>query len=583
MIKYFIYIILIISSLASSENNSSKLVYFYGDREFDDDKLAEVIDAKTKSFWEFYKNDNINIKSEIIPSISQSLTSFYNYQGYYSSDVNIKETSKKVNITISKNRAVLITNIKISTDLNVSDLITFKVGDKFNSKIFLNIKKHIIDRLLKNGYCSYTLNTKAYVDLENFSVELIYDIEKKGICKFNDINITGLDTVDKRVILSRMRTIKGSTFNSILVQESSDNLYKLNLFNEIIIDATKKDHNKVRVDVIVKENDKSYYGETGLGYDTYIGWRVNGKLSKNNFLGGGRKISFNFGYSLQEELLKLSYFQPAFTDIKDNYADLFLNWGYSNLEFNGFRERNVQFNTYLEHENHRLKIRLGLSVQDILITNVAPKTSLTQAINSGRFNLLYPYINIIYDHRDSKINPQFGYYLSYYAEFGGSFQDTPSPFFKVIGEARGIYTISKLTIASVLKAGIVDEALENGIPETKYFYGGGVNSNRAYKYKSLGVIQTPTKSSIYGASSMLNLSVEANYAIDNIVENLALALFVDNSMLNEKSYDFNGDIISSIGVGVRYKLNFGVIKVDFAFNRKDYSQNGLSFGIGQVF
>ena len=583
MIKYFIYILFIFSYIQADEDNSTKFVYFYGDREFDDVKLAEVIDAKTRSFWQFYKDNNITIKIDIIPSIKASLINFYNYQGYYSSVFSVDEKDNNIDIKISKNRPVLITDINISTDYNVTSLINFRVGDRFNSQKFIKIKKHIIDKLLKDGYCSYELSTKAYVDLEKFTVELVYRIAKKDICIFKDINITGLKTMTKRVILSRMRTNQGFTFNSTLVQESSDNLYKLNLFKEIIIDATKKRDNNVTVDVNVTENKKNYYGEVGLGFDTYIGKRIHGTLSKNNFLGGGRNINFNFSYSDQNELVKLSFFQPAFLDIKDRYADLFLNLGYSNLEFNGFREKSSEFNAYLEHENHRLKFRLGLSIEDILITNVSPKTSVTQAINSGRFNLLYPYINIIYDHRDSKINPQFGYYLSYYAEFGGSFQDTPTPFFKMIAEARAIYTLSNLTIATIVRVGAIDEVLDSGIPESKYFFGGGVNSNRAYKYKSLGVIKSPTQSSIYGASSMLNISIEANYALDNIYENLALAVFTDNSILNEKSYDFEGDIISSIGLGIRYKLNFGVIKVDFAFNRKDFSQNGVSFGIGQAF
>lgn len=585
MIRYFYYIFLLFSFLGANESNTTKEVYFFGDRGFDDSTLVEAIDAKGKSFWEFYKDNNITIKSEIIPSISQSLSSFYKYHGYYASEFSIKESDKKVNITIQKNKSVRITDINITSDFNITELISFKIGDNFDSKKFAKIKQEIINKLLKNGYCSYELSTKAYVDLEKFSVELVYAIEKRGICVFDNVQIGGLKSIGKRVILSRLYTKKGLQFNSNLVKESSDNLFKLNLFNEILIDASKKSDNKVLVEINVTENKKNYYGEIGLGFDTYIGKKIHGILSKNNFLGGGRKIDFNFAYSTQEQLTKLSYFQPAFSNIEDYYVDLFFRLGYSNLEYDGFREKKTQFNSYLEYQSHRLKLRLGFSIENIFITNVALKKNrvLTQAINSGNFNLAYPYINVIYDHRDDKIDPQFGYYLSYYAEFGGSLQDTPTPFFKMIAEARAIYTISKLTIATVFKVGAIDEMLESGIPESKYFFAGGVNSNRAYKYQSLGVITSVTQSSIFGASSMANLSIEANYPIDNLVDNLGVALFVDNTMLNENSYDFSGDIISSIGFGLRYKLNFGVAKFDFAFNRKDFFQNGFSFGIGQSF
>ena len=121
---------------------------------------------------------------------------------------------------------------------------------------------------------------------------------------------------------------------------------------------------------------------------------------------------------------------------------------------------------------------------------------------------------------------------------------------------------------------------KNDIPESKLFFAGGVNSNRAYGYKRVGVIYSPTLYGIEGGSTMTNLSLEANYPIG---DNLYAAVFSDNTMLTKDEYDFSGDILSSAGLGVRYITPFGPIKLDVGMNVHDTSEYAMHFQIGQSF
>ena len=155
-----------------------------------------------------------------------------------------------------------------------------------------------------------------------------------------------------------------------------------------------------------------------------------------------------------------------------------------------------------------------------------------------------------------------------------------SIYMKTLFEGRIIHTISDLTLSAVGKVGIVDAEVKEGIPESKYFFGGGSYSNRAYGFREIGVIISPTEHSINGASTMLNLSLEANFQAWG---NVYGAVFTDNTMLTEDSYDFLGDVISSAGLGVRYMTPIGPLKLDAGFNVNDTSQYGISFQIGQSF
>jgi len=119
-----------------------------------------------------------------------------------------------------------------------------------------------------------------------------------------------------------------------------------------------------------------------------------------------------------------------------------------------------------------------------------------------------------------------------------------------------------------------------GIPESKKFFGGGAYSNRAYGFRELGIITSPTEYLTWGAMSMANLSLEFDYPVWG---DLSAAVFTDNTMLTAESYDFSGEIITSAGVGVRYMTPVGPFKLDVGMNVSDPSQYGISFQIGQSF
>jgi translocation and assembly module TamA len=310
---------------------------------------------------------------------------------------------------------------------------------------------------------------------------------------------------------------------------------------------------------------------------------VHTEVTKYNFLGNAQKVQLKAGWSKKEQLLTLNYFKPVFFTLFGYQFDLGGSIGYSNLEFDGFQEEKSFTKGYLSYNSSKIKLDVGLSAEKILITgvdNLREGEVLEQAVREGNFVLFYPYIDFVYDARDSKLNPKYGYYFSAYSEMGLAEEGDASVYLKTLIEGRLIYTWNKLTLSSVGRVGIIDESSDTGLPESKYFFGGGSYSIRAYGYQELGVILSPTEDSINGASTLLNLSLEMNYPIWGDIYG---AVFSDNTMLNEESYDFDGDIISSLGLGARYMTAIGPFKLDVGVNSQDTSQYGISFQIGQSF
>jgi translocation and assembly module TamA len=558
-------------------------IHFTGQKHFDEERLQDALGVTTPGFFQFWKDDTPRIKDKLLPTLELSLKRFYESEGFYDAVFVIKETNTTVFVSVNENQPVKVRDINISSDYDISSLITMEEGDIFRAETFISIKSEIIKTLLNDGYCSYDLDTKAYVDLEQHTVDLRYQLQKGGVCTFGKLTTSGLETIDEDVIASRVKAKEGERFSKELIQTTSNNLYRLNAFDSVVINADRKFYNVVPVDITFAEMEKPYHLETGAGYDTFVGARVHGEITKHNFLGNAQQLKLNAAWSQKEQLIRLGYFKPALFDIWDYTIDTGGSLGYSNLEFEGFKEEKTFIRGYLEHEAERLKLRAGIALENIVIDaleNLAVGETLSQAVNEGTFNLLYPYVDLVYDARDSKLNPKYGHYLAAYSEFGLSKGDDPSVYMKLLLEGRIIHTFEALTLSAVGKVGVLDDESDKGLPESKYFFGGGVYSNRAYGFREIGVIVSPTEDTINGASSMANLSLEANYPVWGDIYG---AVFTDNTMLTDQSYNFKGDVISAVGVGVRYMTPIGPFKLDVGFNVEDHAQYGISFQIGQSF
>jgi translocation and assembly module TamA len=592
--KHLFLLLLFLNSFASagffSDDNETKeielpthIIHFTGQEVFEESELLDAVSAEHKSFYEFWKDDTATIKDKLLPTLDATLQQYFDSEGYYDAQFKIKQTKTDVTIEIKENEPVLVDDINISSDYDLSELLTFKKGDIFRAKDFIAVKGNIASQMLKEGYCSYDLNTKAYVDLDKHTVNMKFDLKKGGICTFGNVTVYGTKTIDDDIIRSRVRAREGERFNLELVKNTYDALYGLHAFDSVLVDVDRKFYNVVPVDIKVSEMEKPYHFEAGAGYDSYVGARVHTSITKHNFLGQAQQLQLDLSWSQEEQVAILSFFKPVIWEPYGFYLDLGAKGGYSHLGYDGYYEEKIFFRTYLNHVSERFDIKLGIALEgiDILERDDGKEKLPDYAYNL--FLLTYPYLDVIYDARDSKLNPKYGYYLRGYGEWGIPTDSETSDYQKYLLEARGIYTVSDLTMAIVGKVGVIeigDEVNNRGIPESKKFYAGGMYSNRAYGFREIGVITSPTTDLINGAQTWLNLMVEADYPIWG---DLYGAVFSDNTMLTMDSMDFDGEIISSAGVGVRYMTPVGPLKLDVGFNVEDPSIYGIQFQIGQSF
>jgi len=582
--KLLFFILLAMQSVvyAKDANTTKHSIKIDGHTVFETQRLQDVLSIDTGSVLTFWKDTLPTIDDKLLPTLEATLKSFYDSEGYYDATFKIDETDTTVTIDIDAKTPVRVQEINVSVDANVTALIQLKKEDRFRAKAFIETKQNMIKQLLNEGYCSYDLETKAYVDLDKKRADLVYTLHKGEFCTFGEPNIVGLKSIDEKVIRSRVQAKKGERFDPKKVRETYTGIYSLNAFDSVQIAVDRKFYNVVPIDIKLSEVENAYHFEGGVGYDTYIGPRIHASLIKKNFYGNAQQTGVRLSWSKKEQLAIGEYYKPALFLLAGYGIDFGTEFGYSNLEYRGFQEDKGFAKAYVEHNEGRMKLRVGAALENIDITasnNLKSYQTLTQAVSEGNFLLLYPYMDVVYDTRDDKLNPKYGYYLSVALEYGLDYKPNATSYIKSLFEARGIHTFDALTLAAVAKVGVVDEKTHT-LPESKRFFAGGSYTNRAYGFNSIGVIASPRTDTIFGASTWLNLSLEADYPI---VGNVYGAVFTDNTMLNDTSYDFRGEVISSAGLGIRYLTPIGPFKVDVGWNVNKPSEYGISFQIGQSF
>jgi len=563
---------------SEEENTDKREIHFRGAEHVSIEKLQNAMKVEMPYFFQFWKKQEAKINVKHLGTLKTSLQNFYRSEGFYDARFKIRTSKTDVSVSISENRPIRVHSVKIDSDYDIEPFVTLKQGDIFRTEAFKTLKHKIKQQLLQNGYCCYDLDSKAYLDTQKHQAALKIVLKKGELCTFGKITVKGLKSIKDDLILSRLRVKEGEPFNSKKIRESYDALYGLGAFNAISIKYDTKASSVVPLEIIGTEISKPWYFKGGLGYDTDIGFRLTADAVRTNFHGDAKQLSLRLAYSHIEQVVETNYFIPAFLKVSDKYLDLNNNAGYSQYKFSGFQEKKSYLDAAMIYSGEKLTLHTGLALENIDIS-LLDEQYIDTDFEIGNYLLAGPFFSFRYDSRDSKIDPKYGYFLEGKASYALPYNDQASSYFKYSLEGRAIYTFKDLTLSAVGLVGSID-SIQNVTPESKYFFGGGVNSNRAYGNKRIGITLSPTLFSIQGGSTIENLSLEANYPLLN---NLYAALFSDNTLINGDSNDFAGEVISSAGGGLRYKTPIGPLKIDVGWNINDPSQYGIYFLVGQSF
>ncbi|HHS92860.1 MAG TPA: hypothetical protein ENK82_05890, partial [Campylobacterales bacterium] len=159
-------------------------VIFEGNQAISSSELEEMIGVEKAPVYLFWKDHTPKVDARLRSKLNETFRLFYQSEGFYEANISHRMTSKGLFVSIKENRPIVIKEISVSSDLDLSEEINLEEGSRFRAKDFSEMKRNIKAKLQNLGYCSPKLSTKAYLSLEEYAARIVVKLEKKRLCHF---------------------------------------------------------------------------------------------------------------------------------------------------------------------------------------------------------------------------------------------------------------------------------------------------------------------------------------------------------------------------------------------------------------
>ena len=496
------------------------------------------------------------LHKEATSNIASALAPF----GYYNSTVKATLTQDKTGFhatyVIDKGEPVLVASVNNIVIGGGRDNRTLKkalqswslsVDDILDQQLYEKEKKKLVNAAINQGYLDVAfIKKELIVNPTTNKAEITLILDTKGQYFFGDTTCKQ-DVLEQGLLDRYLPYTKGDIYSPAKIFELQSILYKTDFFSRVVVKGQMDkivDHT-IPVEIELVSPDKLNKYSVGAGYATDTG--IRGKLDWSNRIlnNRGHKISAYSQIAELENSLTFIYEIPR----KDpRYDTLIHSVGYQDTTWDDTDTRLLTGAVSQEHSGPRFKLSTGLEVRDE-VYDIGD--------TSGDSTLLLPSLNAGYIWADDILNTKNG--LSTSVNFLGAYKGfiSDASFLQATASGKAIVTplkewklIGRLSLGATLVDSI------DSLPPSLRYYAGGDSSIRGYSYKSIGT--EDSSGTVIGGRYLIVQSIEVERIING---NLSVAGFWDGGTATD---DLSLDYYQGVGVGIRFRLPFGQIRIDVA-------------------
>ena len=413
-------------------------INFVGNKEYSDSTLRGIIDTKESRWYRFLSNAD-TYDPDRITYDRELLRKFYLSEGY----ADFRVVSAVAELTPDRDGFVVTFTVdegerykfgKIDVDIKLKDLpkesvlplLTVKSGDWYDANAVERSISLLTDVLGNRGYAFVEVKPQIKRNREEKTIDITFNVQEGPEVYVERIDINGnVRTLDK-VIRREMRLVEGDAFNTNKLQRSKERIKNLGFFKKV--ETTTAQGSAPDKTVVTVEVEEQSTGELslGVGFSTTDGPLADISLHERNFLGRGQDVRIGTVVSFRSQQVDLSFTEPYFLD--SNVAagfDLFeVKTSPTAAFFSGSTPAYQQFSYggslragYQLTENLRQTLKYTARSDDI--TDVQNSASLFIALQEGTHTTSSIGQVLLYDRRDSRIDPTSGWYASLGNDFAG--------------------------------------------------------------------------------------------------------------------------------------------------------------------
>ena len=412
-------------------------IIFVGNQRFSESRLESIIMTKETRWYRFFTTDD-TYDPDRMAYDRELLRKYYLNNGFADFKVisvvaELDSDSQDFYITYTLDEGEVYTfgDVKIINNLSKFDAsqlnneITFSPGDTYRlrdvEKTIDNLNRAVGDQ----GFAFIEIEPKAEKDPKTHTVKMTFEIKEGKHIYINRINIRGNDRTNDHVIRREFRFAEGDPYNTSRLNRSEQRIKDLGYFKKVEFseqEAGVPDKVDVNVDV---EDQVTGQMQFAAGYSTSEGALGAIMANERNVMGEGYIWNLKAMMSQQSIDTRTGFYDPYFLDrrllagaevfytqqkydTRKNFWDEYKMGSVGSNVTSGYEitESLRQTWTYTVREDHIGAFKPGVS----------------PFLQSQKGDWLYSGFGhaLVYDKRDSRIDPTEGYYASVGNEFAGA-------------------------------------------------------------------------------------------------------------------------------------------------------------------
>ena len=407
----------------------------------------------------------------------------------------------------------------------------------------------------------------------NGKVQALFTVTPKHQFTFDGITTKGEGRLKQQFLERRFASLHGKVYNPAQLDERYRELLRTGLFRTLRINSVAQDDHTVRLDLSVEEAKARELGFS-LGGSSEEGIEVGLRLGDRNLFGWGRPLTFSLDVSSRTLRSDLLYVDPWLFDSNFSlrshlYALDRDEIGYSKIE-QGFR-------TDISRKlTKNIEVAAFVAVRHVQLTKVLVEPAYVGPIN---YKVDSVGLTQSVDYRDSPINPSKGWIFN--SAFDLDSVSEQLAFARATARWSYYRPIGKnLSLALGARGGLI---LPFGdVPLDEHYFNGGATTVRSFRERTLGPVDK--HSYPVGGEMFSVFNAELTFPLYGSMQGAA---FVDAGNVAEKYNNFSFDGMRyAIGLGLRYKLPIGPLRLDFGANpapKKDEDFGAYHFTFGFAF
>lgn len=459
----------------------------------------------------------------------------------------------------------------------------FGSGEVARSSVILRAEQLALEAWRQQGYAKAEIVSRDVVaDHATSRVDATITVNPGRQAAFGPVRVSGTTNMNPDFVAQQTGLAVGQEYDPDDLRRAQRRLDRLEVFRAARLQAAEQigTDGLLPYELLVEELPGRRFG-AGASFSTVDGLGVEGYHLWRNLFGQAERLR------LDARVASIGY--PVNTDEFDYFVGgTFTKPGFYHPDVDLVAAVSAERTVHPNYTELSAQGRLGLTwfYSDELTFDVGAsfeRARFDDAFGTRDFATAALDAGVIYDGRDSSVDPTEGFYAAanvepYYDFIYGN------PGARIVIEGRTYFGFSEedaFILAGRIKAGALVGPSLDQIPPDKLFFAGGGGSVRGYGFKSIGV--DDGAGNVTGGRYLLEASVEARA---KVTESIGVVGFLDGGYVAADTFPGLDDLRLGAGVGVRYYTGLGPLRLDLAIplnKRAGDADYAIYAGIGQAF